>query len=126
MHHWQVALAPRLADLVVEVRQREILPVVLVEARIVVPCRDEAHAIRAAVVHGREAHRARVSEDVELAACEGLGLELQCGRRYLPAKKSEQLSLCPECRQRSIDPITAGKARGKGLLALLATAALFG
>jgi hypothetical protein len=50
----------------------------------------------------------------------------ECGRRYLPARQPEKVVLCPECRQRSVDPITAGKARARGLLSLLVLLLLFG
>jgi hypothetical protein len=43
----------------------------------------------------------------------------ECGRRFLPTKESENSTLCHECRQRTIDPIAARKARAKGLWTLV-------
>jgi hypothetical protein len=50
----------------------------------------------------------------------------ECGRRFLPNRNERLLKLCPQCRQRTVDPITARKARAKGLWALLPLAILLG
>jgi hypothetical protein len=50
----------------------------------------------------------------------------ECGRRFLPSKNTEHFALCLECRQRTVDPITARRARAQGLRGLLPLLILLG
>jgi hypothetical protein len=73
--HRQPALLPRFGEFVVEVLQLEVLPVVLVVSGVLVAGGDEHYPVRAAVVERPEAHRARLSEHVDVVPLEVLAPE---------------------------------------------------
>ena len=75
MHHWQTALIPRFGELTIEIREGNIFSVVSVEGGIVFAFRDEDDAVRAAIIHRCQAHRAGMCKNVELAAREMFRLQ---------------------------------------------------
>jgi len=48
----------------------------------------------------------------------------ECGRRFLPARKSDPVMLCVQCRQRTLDPAQVRKERAKGFGCLSAVGAM--
>ena len=42
----------------------------------------------------------------------------ECGRRFLPAKRAQGVTLCPQCRLRTLNPAQAGMEKAKGFTGL--------
>jgi hypothetical protein len=70
MDHRQPSLVPRFGELIVEGRKGDVLPIILIEGRVVVPRDEGDHAIGTAVVHRSQTHRAGMREDIERTADE--------------------------------------------------------
>jgi hypothetical protein len=63
-------------QLIIEDGKGDVLPIILIEERIFVPCDKKDHAIGTAVVHRSETHRAGMREDIERTADEMFRVQL--------------------------------------------------
>lgn len=79
MDHRQPSLVPRFCELIVEGGKGDVLPVILIEGRVVVPRDKKDYMIGTTVVHRSKTHRAGMREDIERTANEMFRTQLGRG-----------------------------------------------